>query len=275
MAGNAVKSITACRDCRPASPFPRRFVTMALQRPHQVWLPETLRLTGALRATLLRHCAQGQPMRLPSWLCGHDPDGGPTSDAHLAFFPLAQAGARQGNGRIHGLGIALPDATPTDEIEHWLGAFLNHNGKPGIHRLYDRHGLDCHVIHQRQDGSDWTPASNWAGASTRWASATPIVLDRYPKGADAWLAAEPIIAQACQRAGLPEPELIIASPRSPLIGSPDARRFPPMPQGGGTGTRWHCHATLVFSEPVRGPVLLGAGRFRGYGMCHPLPDGND
>ena len=30
------------------------------------------------------------------------------------------------------------------------------------------------------------------------------------------------------------------------------------------------HAILIFSEPVVGPVLLGAGRYRGYGLCRPL-----
>jgi len=30
------------------------------------------------------------------------------------------------------------------------------------------------------------------------------------------------------------------------------------------------HAILVFDEPARGPVLIGAGRYRGYGMCRPL-----
>jgi hypothetical protein len=34
--------------------------------------------------------------------------------------------------------------------------------------------------------------------------------------------------------------------------------------------RRHTHAILVFDEPVRGPVLIGAGRYRGYGFCRPL-----
>ena len=27
---------------------------------------------------------------------------------------------------------------------------------------------------------------------------------------------------------------------------------------------------VTFKEPVVGPVLLGAGRYRGYGLCRPL-----
>ena len=30
------------------------------------------------------------------------------------------------------------------------------------------------------------------------------------------------------------------------------------------------NAVIVFDEPVRGPVLLGAGRFRGYGLRRPI-----
>lgn len=35
----------------------------------------------------------------------------------------------------------------------------------------------------------------------------------------------------------------------------------------------HAHAVLLFEREVRGPVLIGAGRFRGYGLCRPLSQG--
>jgi hypothetical protein len=28
---------------------------------------------------------------------------------------------------------------------------------------------------------------------------------------------------------------------------------------------------IEFAEPLVGPVLLGAGRYRGYGLCRPVP----
>jgi CRISPR-associated protein Csb2 len=31
------------------------------------------------------------------------------------------------------------------------------------------------------------------------------------------------------------------------------------------------HALLAFGQDVSGPVLLGAGRFLGYGLCKPYP----
>jgi len=40
----------------------------------------------------------------------------------------------------------------------------------------------------------------------------------------------------------------------------------------GIPPRLASHALLVFPEPVRGPVLLGAGRYFGLGLFRPLPD---
>jgi CRISPR-associated protein Csb2 len=34
------------------------------------------------------------------------------------------------------------------------------------------------------------------------------------------------------------------------------------------------HAYLEFDEPVVGPVLLGSGRYRGYGLCRPVQEIN-
>jgi CRISPR-associated protein Csb2 len=33
------------------------------------------------------------------------------------------------------------------------------------------------------------------------------------------------------------------------------------------------HATIEFAEPVAGPVVLGAGRFFGLGLCIPAARG--
>jgi CRISPR-associated protein Csb2 len=33
------------------------------------------------------------------------------------------------------------------------------------------------------------------------------------------------------------------------------------------------HLVLTFVRPIRGPLILGAGRFRGLGLCVPLDDG--
>jgi len=34
----------------------------------------------------------------------------------------------------------------------------------------------------------------------------------------------------------------------------------------------HTHAIITFDQPIRGPLLLGAGRYRGYGLCRAVPE---
>jgi CRISPR-associated protein Csb2 len=35
-------------------------------------------------------------------------------------------------------------------------------------------------------------------------------------------------------------------------------------------TRQLTHAVIRFAEPIDGPVILGAGRFVGLGLCRPI-----
>jgi CRISPR-associated protein Csb2 len=106
----------------------------------------------------------------------------------------------------------------------------------------------------------------WLGPSRRWASITPIVLDRYPKrDGDA----EDMVVKACQYIDLPRPRDVVLMPGSLFTGAPPAKRFPPLPKKSGKTLDQHTHALLIFDEQVRGPVLLGTGRYRGYGLCRP------
>ena len=77
-----------------------------------------------------------------------------------------------------------------------------------------------------------------------------------------------IVGDACERIGLPRPIDVIVHPVSLHLGVPVAGEFPPLSASG--KRRWHSHVVVTFAEPVPGPVLLGAGRFRGYGFLRPL-----
>lgn len=129
---------------------------------------------------------------------------------------------------------------------------------------------------------------------------TPVVLDGFPKedrhqDRSGWNnEVVAMLLTACQRVGLPEPAAVdfgttswhIGSPRAlvkrrPLRGHPDfadssaklGDGFPPYPAKSMTGIRPQFHVWLQFAEPVVGPVILGAGRFLGYGLCKPLRGG--
>jgi hypothetical protein len=85
-----------------------------------------------------------------------------------------------------------------------------------------------------------------------------------------------LVAEACARIGLPKPQRVVLAAHSALRGAPSVRpgqhapawtgwRLPPS-----LASRRLTHAVLDFAEQVAGPVLLGAGRFTGLGLCLPL-----
>jgi len=124
----------------------------------------------------------------------------------------------------------------------------------------------------------------WTKASDTWATVTPIVLDRHPKAERAkereqWtLEVAEIIAESCERQGLPRPSLIDADNTSWHRGAPRAigasgAGYALMPVKEGQSKRQQVHAWLRFDRPVEGPLLLGAGRYRGYGLCRPWERG--
>ena len=99
---------------------------------------------------------------------------------------------------------------------------------------------------------------------------TPIVFDRHAKGKSGDAHEEEMVALACRRMGLPSPVDVVISRVSLHEGVPHSREFPGLRRRRDGGRMRHSHAILTFAGPVRGPVVLGAGRFRGYGLCKPV-----
>ena len=99
---------------------------------------------------------------------------------------------------------------------------------------------------------------------------TPVVLNRHFDGKDKWQRAVEGVKDMCAHIGLPRPHEVLLHPVSRVEGVPHAREFPQLVRKHDGGRRSHGHAVLVFDEPVCGPVLIGAGRFRGYGLCRPI-----
>jgi CRISPR-associated protein Csb2 len=105
----------------------------------------------------------------------------------------------------------------------------------------------------------------WSRPSAVWASVTPILLDRFPKKN---LSVEEILAKTCERAGLPRPIEIEHGPFSGIHGVSPVNEFRLL-RSKGEKPRWGVHAKFRFEQPVRGPILLGAGRFFGLGLLKP------
>jgi CRISPR-associated protein Csb2 len=238
---------------------------------------------------------------VPQWVSGHQPDGSVSDDesGHLACIPLPFAGHEHADGHLLGVGLVFPRALNRQERGRVLGPLLmTSDGQPcEVELKFGRLGLwtvkrrDWAERRQTLQPETWT--AHPTGART-WASVTPVVLDRFPK-ADrtkdrmAWTdEVVAIIAGACTRIGLPRPVGIdidttcwhgggprAVGKRRPLRGSVGTGAslgdgFPFYPPKGAKASRPQVHVWLEFAQPVVGPILLGAGRYQGYGLCKPV-----
>jgi CRISPR-associated protein Csb2 len=115
-------------------------------------------------------------------------------------------------------------------------------------------------------------------AASTFGTVTPVVLDRHLKEKGEARQKEVIaqIKSACVNIGLPAPYAVIPDRHSAIEGVPSAQPSGNSPEW----MRWRLpvslasrpliHAVIHFSQPVEGPVILGAGRFVGLGLCRPF-----
>ena len=255
----------------PGSVFDPRLIVLGI-KGKRVSLSATLKLTTALRGLLMKECPEQPP---PEWFSGHRPDGTPTADPHLALTPLPFVGAEHADGRIMGLALILPAGLDQQEAGHCLEPFLRDpaTGLPREHPLFDSQWFECAIeLETRERPPNNLEPDTWTRKSCRWASATPVVLNRHFDGKDKWERAAESVKDMCGHIGLPRPREVLLHPVSLVEGVPHAREYPQLTRKNGGGRRSHNHAVIIFDEPVRGPVLVGAGRFRGYGLCRPMDE---
>ena len=258
----------------PRSVFDPHLVVLAIAGK-RVPLPATLKLTTALRGLLMRKCPEQPP---PEWFSGHRRDGKATAAPHLALAPLAFAGSQHADGRILGLALILPRGLEPQEAGRCLEPILTdpETGLPPDDlRLFDGGRLECSIeLETRERPPASLDPRTWTRASRVWASVTPVVLNRHFDGKDEWERAAESVKEMCGHAGLPRPREVLLHPVSAVEGVPHAREFPQLIRKQDGGRRRHGHAVVIFDEPECGPVLIGAGRFRGYGLCRPIEEGD-
>jgi CRISPR-associated protein Csb2 len=255
----------------PASVLGEMFV-FRLAGPPVLEIETTLKVTAALRAAAMR-LAQDESGTVAEVVSGHGPDGRALPRPHAAYLALPFVSAFQGHadGHVLGVAVALPRDIRPEERRTVARALrrLDHLAVPGIGQL----GL-------RRLGPDEPGPLNlrpeeWTGPSRRWASVTPVLLDRFPKRDGRGVGN--ILGRSCEHAGLPRPAAIAAGRYSPLYGVQPSFRFVtrrPLAEGkAAPAARLYTHAELTFDRPVLGPVVLGAGRYFGLGLFRPLPEG--
>ncbi len=230
-------------------------------------------LVAGLRRAMLK--ASGPLGPIPEFISGHksDPQNSPSDQAHCAVIPLPFVGSEHADGHVLGVAIAIPGNVPAagrNLVRRAMSTITERGltlGRIGKWRLVPEAELPS-LRNLRT--AVWTGGRRGARI---WSSVTPVSFDEHPREKDIdgyQNKLREMLANACARVGLPGPKHIDISHISFVgDGAPAAFEFPRLARKDGS-LRRHLHARLIFSDPVVGPVLLGAGRYRGYGMFKPL-----
>ncbi|WP_336885059.1 type I-G CRISPR-associated protein Csb2 [Methylomicrobium sp. RS1] len=253
----------------PSSVFDSNLIVLKLTGK-RLGLQSVLKLTQALRGALLK----GRAKPMPEWLCGHTENGASSLLPHLALLPMPFVGEEHADGRLLGIALALPRNVDMKETALFLEPWLRDpdNWQPRKIKLFDGQWLECSVELDTRESPPWNlQVETWTYPSKQWASVTPVVLDRHFDGPDKWDKAAESVKDGCERIGLPRPVDVVLHPVSMFQGVPRSNEFFPITRKKDGGRMHHVHAVILFDEEVRGPVVVGAGRFRGYGLCRPLP----
>jgi CRISPR-associated protein Csb2 len=274
----AAQIFTAVKANQPVTCFDNRNITLLADSggyaPTLAAFPLVAR---RLRDALLQCMPEGQS--IPALLSGHESDGTPTQSAHLAMIPFADVGWAYSSGRLLGLGLLWPREVTTEKrraVLQGIAAFLQRDaGESGLLH-FGRNGSwrialtpDVHLASLRTD--------RYTRPARRWGTVLPMVLDRHPKNRPGSTLAD-IIIRSCLNIGIPERALdgldVEFHKHSPIKSAPSVKEVcASLPQDSPYRGKALVHVAITFATPVAGPVILGAGRFRGLGLCLPLDGG--
>ena len=226
---------------------------------------------------------------IPEEVSGHRPDGTPTAKEHISFLPIPFVGSPHADSRLLGIAVAIPSSISIPakrELIQAIGKWEQVAGISGL-KLYlaTNQTIDLHRLNARPSLKS-LQQSTWSGPSRKWTSVIPIALPRHPgklfSGTDisrkkAWRLAEQAVIQSCFHVNLPTPVKVSVSSSPYFKGSKSSRAYPPLRYHHGEAntksvTRQLIHTTLEFKQPIRGPFVLGSGRFLGLGLMRPVFD---
>lgn len=174
------------------------------------------------------------------------------------YLALPDVGFRRSRGQIHGLALWMPATSDPLHRGRARDAVI------AVRRLV---GLGIDVLVTNHDGEDrpWAASpKRWQRKSRRWVTAFPAIHERRrPLDLDE-------VSRWCRHAGLPD-ALAFRNSRTPLV--PGAVDLAPIEvnRPGRIGMPYS-HVELLFEQPVAGPIVIGSGRQRGFGLCVPFEE---
>ena len=233
-------------------------------------------IADAIRQELMKRF-DPDPLNSPEWISGHAADGSPSKQPRPAYLPLGFVDFEHADGHLLGIAIVVP--TEFEHTERLFELLTKHEveeqrGVPLLAMTVKNPQLENRVIGELVLELDERPEGRrpfnlksftWTHAAEVWRTVTPIMLPQFPRRG---LTAEEVVANACLDSGFPEPSHVRVSFAPLLLGVPHSRSFHVKPRHG-RPPRPLIHAEITFPVPVSGPVLIGAGRYAGYGACRP------
>jgi CRISPR-associated protein Csb2 len=231
-------------------------------------------LTTALRRNFIQQAIVaglcGGPTGCDSRICGHETDGRPASGEHVGFIALHDLRRFRATGRIFGWALAVPSSLPSElraKVAN-LGADLS--------VTVDGVRYDSVLIGGPTADVPWAVRSaDHESSSEVWETATPAIPWRHftdsqrrrlRKPEKAGEVIHEAVSLMCERAALPRPIEATWEPAGAFPHSPWAKS---LAERGQTSRLPAMHVRMRFDRLVKGPVLIGAEMWKGYGLCLP------
>ncbi len=210
------------------------------------------------------------PDPIPEVVSGHNPDGAPSQTPHMVVMPHLDVAHRYASGHILGFSYVFPETTEEGVLDHFQESVSNLEvltiGKLGVFPVAR---ITPDMLPNSPAGID---VKYYKGPGYSWATVTPIVLGKHPRVSMVGPGRNggKVFQEACRMSGLPDPEEVITMQSSVFEGIGLARDFT-VPQKFSKLLR--TNAIIRFSERVEGPVIIGTGRYSGFGLMRPFHGG--
>jgi CRISPR-associated protein Csb2 len=235
--------------------------------------PRDLRQPAGMVRNAMLHWADATPGirphfaadQLARFLQGHKSAAGKerSEGGHFAIVPLPSVNppAFTADGWLRrvaviGYGVTSPaDHELFQELTRGLhGAVLEDNGKPRG---------ELRLLTAREQQRVLAPL---AGPANRWRSVTPVVLTGFTRKGRA---AEACLVRALLQQGFQEEDIeSVAAFTGPVV--PTAQPARAYRVQGYLDTTPRIHAEVIFRRQLAGPLVVGRGRFTGFGLLIPV-----
>ena len=256
-------------------PLNRPYVVFALRRRDGDWYSKShaqlMHIAGMTRCASIKAMKAFAPDGtdadwIKTFVAGHRPDGVENHE-QVSYVPLPSIGHEHADAMIRRVMIVAPFGRDV-----WLRHLAQQ--LEGQELVPEGDGERPVLERARGDGV----TRQYTGTATRWATVTPAILP----GHDDHKPAKTIklIERALRESGIDQPCQFTWSALPNFKNCLTAHKYDSQKRRTGYFRPNHLenltavHLQLQFEQPVAGPVVIGAGRHYGFGLCALSPEGS-